>query len=261
MSMLVNEYINIQNELKELNNHINKFNYNSYFKQEFNRIIECSINNFNLKDVFKVLLYTFDYDFYILLTRNENYKKYYNLQELSNNEIKMLINIFIKHYCNFYEDNIKEIIKGSLTLKKYYVNDRRREVKYINFNNYSNEEIIKNLQNEENKYNYLYHMFDHIRFSITTSFIEYKDYAYIEDVKSEFDICGSSKSMDISDYILENTVYNYEKYIDKPIYDYYDFYYNLFWNDDKSDKILNIEQLNLMFEENIFYTSLLDKLK
>ena len=75
MSMLVNEYINIQNELKELNNHINKFNYNSYFKQEFNRIIECSINNFNLKDVFKVLLYTFDYDFYILLTRNENYKK------------------------------------------------------------------------------------------------------------------------------------------------------------------------------------------
>ena len=35
-------------------------------------------------------------------------------------------------------------------------------------------------------------MFVHIRFSITTSFIQYKDYPYIDDTKNECDIEESS---------------------------------------------------------------------
>lgn len=49
----------------------------------------------------------------------------------------------------FYKNNIIEIIKGSLSFEKYYVNDGRRNIKYINFNNYTNEKIIKNLKNKK----------------------------------------------------------------------------------------------------------------
>lgn len=101
MSSLVNNYTRLQNELNNLSKQINKFNYNAYFKYKFNRIIKCAINNFNIKDLFNILLYTFDYDFYILLTSNKKYKKYYNLQKLSKNDMKLLINNFINYYCLF----------------------------------------------------------------------------------------------------------------------------------------------------------------
>ena len=74
MSSLVSSYTILQNELIKLNEQINNFDYNSYFEQEFNRIIKCAINNFNIKDVFNILLYSFDYDFYILLTSDKKIK-------------------------------------------------------------------------------------------------------------------------------------------------------------------------------------------
>lgn len=256
MSSLVNNYNKIKDELQKINNSINSFNYIEYFKYEFNRIIKCAINNLNIESVFKILLYTFDYDFYILLTSDEKYKQYYNLQKISTNNMTILINDFIKHYCSFYKDNIIEIIKGSLSFEKYYVNDCRRKIKYINFNNYTNEKIINNLQNKKNKYNYLYHIFDDIRYIITTSFIDYKNYAYIIDAIFEYDIDDSIESMDVDDYVLNNTVYNYDSKLNhlknSDNFDYFGFYDDLFWKDNNKNVILNTKKLNKIYD-NRFY--------
>lgn len=57
--------------------------------------------------------------------------------------------------------------------------------------------------------------------------------------------------MNLSDYVLDNTIHNYNKYIKSDV-NKDDFYYELFWRNDKSEIIINKNQLNKMFDENIF---------
>ncbi len=234
---------------------INSFDYIKYFEQEFNRIINCIIDEFDINYLFRCLYYVFNIDFYILLLNLD--KKYYNLNELSINSIKELINLFTNHYIRFYKKNIEELLKLNLiNNEKYYVNDIRRNVKYINLNKYTNEYIINKLKNKSNliKCIEITKIFEHIRYPITTSFIKYKKYCYIEDIKNKFDIYGTSKSMFLSEYVIEKTSYRYNKYLDTKFIksDYSDeLYYNLFWH----DKIKNFKEkyLNEIPKTDIFY--------
>ena len=171
MSSLAEQYNNIKNQLISIQNQINSFNKNFdfllYFKQEFERIIKCSIENYGIKVVFNILFYSFNYDFYIFLKSKEEYKKYYDLNNLTDEDIQELISKFIEYYCNFYKDNISEIIKGSLTLNECYINNNDITVKYINFNEYTNEYIINISKNIKDKYNSLLKIFEHIRYLLT----------------------------------------------------------------------------------------------
>jgi len=150
-------------------------------------------------------------------------------------------------------------MKGSLSFDKYYVNNSRRTVEYINFNKYTNKIIIQNLNKKEfvEKYNYMFNILEHIRFPIITSFIKFKKYGCFcyeiykfnipEDVYENL-IC------DIAEYIEEKTVYKYNKY---NIVDIYDNIYSYLIYEDECRKEINIE-LNDIFKSNNFYTCLND---
>ena len=177
--------MSVINQINKLKQQINNIDYVNYFKEEFTRIINCCINNFDINYVFRVLYFCFNVDFYILLISKEGYKKYYKLNNLNEEELQELIKLFINHFVEFYKNDINKVYKKYLSSDDEYF-EQSRKAEYFNF--ISNEELIKNLNEKDDNYNkcsYLTKIFDNIRFTLYTSFINYEEFYAIYKVVVE----------------------------------------------------------------------------
>jgi len=240
---IINKYNNLKREYNNLIKEYNDFKKNrdsfdtyEYFLNEFKRVIKNFENIMNIKEIFNIMFYSFDFDMYIFLTYNK-YKEYYDLNKLNNNELYNLIDLFLEHYINFYK----------VGFNNYFYNFFLIDTNKFNniFEKYNNH-YINNLTDED-KYDELFNFFETIKIYIIELFIDYdSEKMWCSDAIN--DLCRSTSRI-------------YEKYFDEDFDEekFINYYFDFILEEMKDDKKFNYNYISKIPKDNYFYKTLLCK--